>query len=165
MIASSKQTVRSLASLAFLVDFFVMLRNFHNAPTIPTVGLQLRTRWMRFPLHFEQTNKMPEACDDNLRAAFKQNVTCRKSSATATNKHIFNIPPLSLNPNGKYFVFGSACQRLKSDGYGLPQQSCDTPLLPCRLGGTRTRTTQRPLGCKKKKGNRAVCFYFQQEID
>lgn len=48
---------------------------------------------------------MPEACDDNLRAAFKQSVTCRKSSVTITNKHIFNILLFWLKPNGKYFGF------------------------------------------------------------
>lgn len=56
-------------------------------------------------LHFKRTNKMPEACDDNLRAAFKQSVTCRKSSVTITNKHIFNILLFWLKPNGKYFGF------------------------------------------------------------
>lgn len=100
---SSKQIVCSLASLSFLVAFFVILRNFHSNPSIPTVGLHLRTQWMRFPLQFKWTNKTSEPSDDNLRAAFKQKVTCRKSFATATNKHIFNIPLFRLNPNGKYF--------------------------------------------------------------
>lgn len=48
---------------------------------------------------------MPEASDDNLRAAFKQNVTCRKNFVTTTNKHIFNILLLWLNPNGKYGIY------------------------------------------------------------
>lgn len=57
MITSSKQIVPSLASLSFLVAFFfflVILKNFNSNASIPTVGLHLRTQWMRFPF---QTDK------------------------------------------------------------------------------------------------------------
>lgn len=146
---SSKQIAWRVCHFWWLF-FFVILRNFHSHPSIPTVGLHLRTQWMRFPLQYKWTNKTSETSDDNLRAAFKQKVTCRKSFVTATNKHIFNIPLFQLNPNGKYFGFHLPTIEIWRLRFTTVAVRHMTATVSASV--IWTRTTHRPLGCNRGKG-------------
>lgn len=80
------------------------LRNFHSNPSLPTVGLHLRTQMeTNSVLNGQIKCQRPSMTTSEL--LLNKTSRAEKNLVTTTNKHIFNILLFWLNPNGKYGIY------------------------------------------------------------